>query len=80
MKLWELTGEFISAQKLEGRIVCVCPQKADACFLAVVEKVSEVGQRSASVSVLVALHIHTSTFLLMSLFSASRLQNVCLLY
>ena len=50
VKLWELTGEFISAQNLDGRIVCVCPQTADPCFLAVLETVSEVGQKSASVS------------------------------
>ena len=51
VKLWELTGEFISAQKLDGRIVCVCPETLDSCFLAVLETVSEVGQKFASVSV-----------------------------
>ncbi|XP_067936802.1 uncharacterized protein [Watersipora subatra] len=49
VKLWELTGEFIGAQKLDGRIVCVCPQRSHACFLAVIETESEVGEKFASV-------------------------------
>ena len=52
VKLWELTGEFISTQKFDGHIKAVCPQVQNECFLAVIETVSEVGQKNAAVSLL----------------------------
>jgi len=44
------TGEFISVQTLHGKIISVRPQKANKCFLAVVETANRVGIKSATVN------------------------------